>query len=341
MTELRFTLDGYPITVPEGTTLLQAARSRGIAIPTLCYHPDLSPSGKCRLCVVEVDGWPRLAPACVTPAEKLMNVRTGTERVHLSRRVILELHWSEYPEEAPRGDVLGRCELHDLVEQRGIERGWRPSGLRLDRIDRRHPLISIDLAKCIGCGRCEQACREIAVCDVLAMVGRGAAARVATAFDREMKEAGCVACGACVSVCPTGALFDAKSPRIPQADVTATRTICPYCGVGCAMNVHTHRDRIVWVTGAEDGPANRGTLCVKGRYGFEYATHPDRLTTPLIRKAGVPRVPPAGGDPRHCFREATWDEALHLVASKLRTLLAAQSAPTRTITSFSVSHGRH
>jgi len=323
MSEVRFTLDERPITVPDGTTLLQAARSRGIAVPTLCYHPDLTPSGKCRLCVVEVEGWPRLVPACVTPAAAAMHVRTGTDRVHTSRRVILELHWAEYPEEAPRGDVLGRCELSDLVEQHRIERVRTPTGLRPDRIDHRHPLISIDLAKCIGCGRCEQACREIAVCDVLAMVGRGATARVATAFDRDMKAAGCVACGACVSACPTGALFDAKSPRLPRAAVAATRTTCPYCGVGCAMNVYTHHDRIVWVTGAEDGPANRGTLCVKGRYGFEYTTHPDRLTTPLIRREGVPRVPPAGGDPRQCFREATWDEALDLIAFQLHGLLAA------------------
>ncbi len=322
MTERTFTLNGIPNTVPEGTTLLEACRSRGIHVPTLCYHPHLTPSGKCRLCVVEVEGWPRLLPSCVTPVEMGMHVWTDNARVQTSRRVILELHWSEYPHDAPKGDVLGRCELSDLVERHRIERVWAPSGLRPDRIDDRHSLISVDLSKCIGCGRCEQACREIAICDVLAMVGRGAAARVATAFDREMKEAGCVACGACVSVCPTGALFDASSPRVSEAEVRPTRTICPYCGVGCTMNVYTHGDRIVVATGADDGPANRGSVCVKGRYGFEYARHPDRLTAPLIRQEGTPRVPPKGADPRHLFREATWDEALELVASRLRRLLA-------------------
>jgi len=322
MPGITFSMNGMPTTVSQGTTLLEAARSRGIEVPTLCYDPRLTPSGKCRLCVVEVEGWGRLLPACVTPGEAGMHVWTDSERVHRSRRVILELHWSEYPEEAQAGDVLGRCELTTLTETYRIARAWTPSGLRPRGRDHRHPLIGIDLGKCIGCGRCEQACREIAVCDVLAMVGRGAAAHVATAFDREMKAAGCVACGACVSVCPTGALFDAASLRVPEAAVKATRTICPYCGVGCAMNVYTHRDRIVWVTGSEDGPANRGSLCVKGRYGSEYATHPDRLATPLIRREGTPRVPPSGVDPRSLFREATWDEALDQVASQLRTLIA-------------------
>ena len=322
MPEIIFSMNGIPSTVSQGTTLLEAARSREIEVPTLCYDPRLTPSGKCRLCVVEVDGWGRLLPACVTPVEAGMHVWTDSDRVQRSRRVILELHWSEYPERAATGDILGRCELTEHIAEYRIEKAWMPSGFRPNRIDDRHPLIGIDVGKCIGCGRCEQACREIAICDVLAMVGRGAVAHVATAFDRDMKQAGCVACGACVSVCPTGALFDAASLRVPEAEVKATRTICPYCGVGCAMNVYTQRDRIVWVTGSEDGPANRGSLCVKGRYGFEYATHPDRLTTPLIRREGLLRVPPEGVDPRGLFREASWEEALDLVASRLRTLIA-------------------
>jgi formate dehydrogenase alpha subunit len=322
MAETSFSMNGMPMTVSQGTTLLEAARFHGIAVPTLCYDPRLSPSGKCRLCVVEVDGWGRLLPSCVTPAEVGMRVWTDSERVRRSRRVILELHWSEYPEETQAGDVLGRCELTALAEMYRIARAWPPSGLRLRGRDERHPLIGIDLGKCIGCGRCEQACREIAVCDVLAMVGRGAAAHVATACEREMKAAGCVACGACVSVCPTGALFDIQSPRVPAAEVRATRTICPYCGVGCAMEASAHHDRIIWVTGARDGPANDGSLCVKGRYGFGYAHHPDRLTVPLIRRDGVPRILPPGFDPSALFREASWDEALALIAARLGKLRA-------------------
>jgi formate dehydrogenase alpha subunit len=327
VSEVTFTLDGTAVTVPRGTTLLEAARGRGVAIPTLCHHPRLTPPGKCRLCVVEVEGWRALPPACVLPAQEGMQVQSASERVRRTRRVLLELHWSEYPEGVRSGDPLGRCELTDLVTAHGITRAWSPSGRRSSRVDDRHPLIRLDLGKCIGCGRCEQACREIAVCDVLAMVGRGATAHAATAFDLEMREAGCVACGACVSVCPTGALFDARSPRVPQAEVRATRTICPYCGVGCAMDVSTHRGRIVLVTGSNVGPANRGALCVKGRYGFEYASHPDRLTVPLIRREGAPRVPPEGVEPRRLFREATWEEALGLVASSLRALLAAHGPP--------------
>jgi len=323
MNAITFTLDGAPLTVPQGTTLLEAARARGIQVPTLCHHSRLTPSGKCRLCVVEVEGWWTLPPACVIPAQAGMRVQTGSERVRRARRVILELHWAEYPEGAPPGDALGRCELADLVAAHRIEREWAPTGLRPDRTDDRHPLIRLDLGKCIGCGRCEQACREIAVCDVLAMVGRGAKAHVATAFGLEMREAGCVACGACVSVCPTGALFDAQAPGIREGGVRATRTTCPYCGVGCALDVYTQRERIVLVTGADDGPANRGALCVKGRYGFGYATHPDRLTVPLLRREEAPRVPPEGIEPRRLFREATWEEALALVAARLRALLTA------------------
>lgn len=320
MPEIVFSMNGMPASVSPGVTLLEAARSRGIKVPTLCYHPWLRPSGKCRLCVVEVDGWGRLLPACVTPVEAGMQVWTDSDRVQRSRRLILELHWSEYPEGAATGDVLGRCELTEHVAEYRIEKAWMPSGFRPNRIDDRHPLIGIDVTKCIGCGRCEQACREIAICDVLAMVGRGPAAHVATAFDREMKAAGCVACGACVSVCPTGALVDAGSPRLPPGELRAARTICPYCGVGCAMEAYVHRERIVWVTGSSDGPANHGSLCVKGRYGFGYASHPDRLTAPLIRRDGLPRVPPAGADPRALFREASWDEALALAAARLRQI---------------------
>lgn len=322
MPEITFTLDGTAITVPSGISLLQAASAHGIHLPTLCYSSRLTPLGKCRLCVVEVEGWGRLLPACVTPVEEGMRVFTGSERVQRARRVILTLHRSEFPEEAPKGDVLGRCELHALLETYRIERVWTPSGLRPNQLDDRHPLIGIDLRKCIGCGRCEQACREIALCDVLAMVGRGAKAHAATAFDLPLKEAGCVACGACVSSCPTGALFDRGSPRVPEAEVQVSRTICPYCGVGCAMKVYTHRDRIVLVEGSEDSPVNRGSLCVKGRYGFGYVTHPDRLTTPLIRREGIPRIPPKGVDLRSLFRAASWEEALDLVTSRLRALLA-------------------
>jgi formate dehydrogenase alpha subunit len=323
MTSVTFTLDGASVAVPHGITLLEAARGRGVVVPTLCYHPRLAPSGKCRLCVVEVDGWRTLPPACVLTVEEGMRVQSASERVRRARRVILELHWSEYPEGARRGDALGRCELTDLVTAHGIARAWPGSGRRPSRVDDRHPFIRLDYGKCIGCGRCEQACREIAICDVLAMVGRGARAHAAAAFDLPMREAGCVACGACVSVCPTGALLDAQVPEIREDGVRATRTTCPYCGVGCALDAYTRRERIVLVTGADDGPANRGALCVKGRYGFGYATHPDRLTVPLIRREGVPRVPPEGAEPRRLFREATWEEALALVAARLRALLAA------------------
>ena len=308
---VRFALDGRPAVAAPGETLWQAADRLGVAIPRLCHTPQRGyrPDGNCRACMVEIEGERVLAASCIRKPAEGMVVRTDTARARAARAIVMELLLADQPARPRDPD----SELRRQAEAMGVT-GSRFPARAPPAADLSHPAMAVNLDACIHCTRCVRACREVQVNDVIGMAGRGARARIVFDMADPMGESSCVACGECVQACPTGALLPAAGAA--QTADRAVDSLCPYCGVGCQLVWHVKDDRILRVEG-RDGPANRARLCVKGRFGFDYVRHADRLTAPLIRKPGVPKRPediidPA--DPSSHFREASWDEALDLAA---------------------------
>ncbi|UCC73596.1 MAG: formate dehydrogenase subunit alpha [Gemmatimonadota bacterium] len=335
---ITLTIDGRKVTVPAGTTIWDAAREAGIEIPALCHDSRLRPAGVCRMCVVDV-GERVLAASCVREVADGMNVQTGSEKVERCRRTLTELLLSDYPELSRREEQTKDDLLLQLAREYRIER----SAIRLPSGDGRpqdtsSPVIAVDHAACILCDRCIRACDEVQHNDVIGRTGKGYASRISFDLDAPMGESTCVACGECAAVCPTGALTDKKLmvPIQPRAELESVQSVCPYCGVGCAVTYHVDKEAnaVVFAEGRES-PVSDSRLCVKGRYGFDYAKHPQRLTVPLIRKEEYYPKGPLSSDVRGerrrkpgglvdydevmpAFREATWDEALDLAATRLK-----------------------
>ena len=313
-----FELNGQPVEADPGETILQVAQRMQTEIPFLCYHPGYRPDGNCRACVVEIEGERTLAPSCMRVPTSGMKVWSHSERARHSQKLVLELLRSDMPEQGPSPHTP-RSELDVWVERLQVgaprfpERA-QPAG------DGSHPAIAVQLEACIQCGRCVRACREEQVNDVIGFAFRGGHASIVFDLDDPLGSSSCVACGECVQACPTGALMPAQEVGL-EAPEQRVNSVCPYCGVGCQLEYQVKDNRILQVVG-RPGPANQGRLCVKGRYGFDYVHHSDRLTQPLIRREEVPKTPEllAPEDFSRVFREATWEEALDRAAAGFRTL---------------------
>ncbi len=316
-----FELNGRAVSGRADETIIEIARREGIAIPHLCYEPGLESVGNCRACVVEIGGERVLAPSCCRSPQAGMKVTTDSERALKSQKLVLELLLADMPER----DYTRHNELDDWAAKLGVGKP-RFAARAQPAPDLSHPAIAVNLDACIQCTRCLRACRDEQVNDVIGLAFRGEHARIVFDMDDPMGASTCVACGECVQACPTGALMPARDAALAVPD-KQVESVCPYCGVGCQLTYNVKDNRILFVEG-RDGPANHGRLCVKGRYGFDYAHHPQRLTRPLIRRTDAPpKRDMLGGDfamdpdrVMDIFREATWDEAIACAGGKLKAL---------------------
>lgn len=328
-TENSLLINGNRFSFEPGETILQVAQRNSVAIPTLCYLKKATPTGACRMCVVEVKGARSLVASCAGPAAPNMEVQTETANVVEARRMVLQLllssgnhncavcgtagdNWTEFQLRVQKAEagtelcpVWGDCRLQELAFR------YQVSGERFEATETAYPMetanpfILRDFSRCIQCGRCVQACNEVQVNQAIHFGYRGAATKIIAAGDRPYINSDCVFCGECVQACPVGALVekDARYEARPW-ETRKVRSTCSYCGVGCQLYLHVKDNRVLKITGVEDVSPNFGSLCVKGRFGFDFIHSPDRLKTPLIKENGA-------------FREASWSEALDLVARKL------------------------
>lgn len=323
---ITFFLDGNEVKAMPGETIWQAAKRHATAIPHLCHlpQPGYRPDGNCRACMVEVEGERGLAASCVREPTSGMKVKTSSERARASRKLVFELLVADQPDRSVAHDPKSRFwTWADTVQ---VTSSRFPSSERSNKTsDFSHPAMAVQLDACIHCNLCIRACREVQVNDVIGMASRGHLEKIVFDFDDRMGKSTCVACGECVQACPTGALMektlvDEKGvyAKEPNREV---ESVCPYCGVGCQLTYRIKDDKIIAVDGRE-GPSNQNRLCVKGRFGFDYVSHGDRLKRPLIRKEGVSKhdtkIDPL--NPWTHFREASWSEALDRAAYALKTI---------------------
>ena len=313
---VEFTLNGQAVVAEPNETIIQAAKRNGVEIPHLCYKEGMRPDGNCRACVVEVKGERVLAASCCRRPTQGMEVTTNNERALHSQKMVVELLLSDVSDE--RHTLESELDLWAAkleVKAPRFERRHNPPS------DLSHYAISVNLDSCIQCTRCVRACREVQVNDVIGYAFRGEHSKIVFDLDDPMGGSTCVACGECVQACPTGALMPARDVGLVKPD-KQVNSVCPYCGVGCQLTYNIKDNKILYVDG-RPGPANLGRLCVKGRYGFDYVHHKQRLTKPLIRKEGVPKHADFAMDPANpleYFREATWEEALDVAANGLKSI---------------------
>jgi formate dehydrogenase major subunit len=328
---ITFLLDGKPVEAFEGESILKAAERAGTCIPHLCYKDGLRADGNCRACVVEIKGERTLAPSCCRSATAGMEVQATSERAVKSQKMVLEMLLSDMPDTGykwnEKDESQQHGELSDWAARMDVQVRPELKSVRREqpKADMSHPAMAVNLDACIQCNRCVRACREEQVNDVIGYAMRGSHSEIVFDLNDPMGDSTCVACGECVQACPTGALLP-KTQVGSQIVDKKVDSVCPFCGVGCLLTYNVKDNVIVSVDG-RDGPANHSRLCVKGRFGFDYAANPQRLTMPLIRKAGVPKDPEAlnhlnrdTADWSDVFREATWEEALALAVDNLSGL---------------------
>ena len=311
--EARVTLeiDGQRIEVPAGTSVMRAAAEAGVSIPKLCATDTLEAFGSCRLCLVEIDGRAGTPASCTTPVAEGMRIRTQTEKLKSLRRGVMELYISDHPLDCLTCSANGDCELQDMagaVGLRDVRYGYAGANHLDAPKDESNPYFTFDASKCIVCSRCVRACDEVQGTLALTVSGRGFDSKIAASADEKFIDSECVSCGACVKACPTATLNEKTVIAIGQPEHSVITT-CAYCGVGCSFKAQVRGNEVVRMVPNDDGKANRGHSCVKGRFAWGYATHPDRVTTPLVRE----RIT----DP---WREASWDEAIARIASEFRRI---------------------
>jgi len=290
----------------ENETVLDVALRNNIYIPHLCYHFKTGKAGKCRACVVEVEGQNGLKTSCNLPVTKDMKITTESPAVIDAQKVIVDLILSSGKHDCLACEQNGECELQDAAYYLGIERPGYDLEITDYKNDDSSEFIFVDRSKCILCGRCVAGCNNTVVNEVIALANRGYESKIVFDSDLALGSSTCVQCGECVQLCPVGALIDKRAMGKGQNwKLDKMETVCPYCGVGCRVNIHIARlkNKVVRISGVEDSPTNQGMLCVKGRYGFDYIQSEERLTTPLIKE-------------NNKFREASWEEAIKLIASK-------------------------
>lgn len=302
----KITINGKAYNVEDHITVLEACRKIGIDIPTLCYDDRLEPHAACRLCVVEVKGKEKLETSCSLKVRDGMVIETHSEKVINARKDILDLLFSNHPNDCLTCDKSGACDLQDYCFEYGVEMGTYKGDKKDYPIDYSNHFYTYDPNKCILCGKCVRVCSELQGNDAIGLENRGFDTKVVTPFDMGLATSNCVSCGNCVAVCPTGALMPKRKEKFRLWEVERVKTTCSYCGVGCQMELLVKGNKVVGVEPAR-GKANNGLLCVKGRFGYPFINHPDRLKTPLIKRDGK-------------FEEASWDEAYKLIVNKVKEM---------------------
>ncbi len=322
---IHLTIDDQAVLARDGQTILDVARENGIPIPTLCYTDKLKPLGACRLCIVQVQGTPMPVTACTTPAREGMQVRTHTPMLENLRRETLKMILLRHPLNCTACEINGACQLQDLAHQYDMTHqdlhtyDLRP--IEFEPEPYATPLIEYHPRRCVLCGRCVEACIEISGMGAINFKGRGANTRIAPAqlapdAPPELRPE-CISCGECMAICPVNALTETQNKTFYQArpkpwEIKKVRTVCTYCGCGCELELNVAGNRIIGVTPAEGG-VNQGALCAKGRFGYDFVNHKDRLKSPMIRRGSY-------------WQEVNWDEALDYVADRL-TQIRVQHGP--------------
>lgn len=302
---IRIKINGKDYEFEEGTTLLKACQSIGIKVPTFCHDDRLKSVSSCRICVVDVVNGRGLVTSCSSQIYEGMEVETDNEKVFQARKEILELLFSNHPNDCLTCQKSGSCKLQDYCYEYGVIDGAYRSGERKAfGIDDSNPFYTYDPDKCILCGKCVRVCSELQGTNAIGMENRGFVSKVSTPFNLGLEHSTCVSCGNCVAVCPTGALMPKAKERFRQWEIKKTKTTCPYCAVGCQLNLLTKDGKVVGSEPFMRQEPNDGMLCVKGRFAYNFINHKDRLRTPLIKRNGI-------------FEEASWEEALSLVTEKI------------------------
>ena len=308
-------INGSTMAIEPGETILQVAQRNGMHIPTLCHDPRLDPTGACRMCLVEIDGWRRPQPSCAVRAQPGMAITTESTTIDRHRSTLLALYMADHPADADECENGAPCEVHDLADKYEARRDLPRLVHTRGEYAQPNPYIWFRADRCIACAKCVRYCEEVEAVSAITFAGRGSRTTISTADNVSLLDSTCELCGGCIDVCPTGAMAE-KIPLVAQApperELTKVRTTCNYCGVGCQMDLNVDpgandgRGRVVKVTSPPPGTLpNDGNLCVKGRFAYQFIEHPDRLTHPLIR----------GEDGQ--LHRASWDEALATAAAGL------------------------